>query len=320
MANSYLGTRSPKGNVGVRGVVDAGELSVYSQGVLSGFAAASVTASWTLNIGGVSGTQDVLVTKNPGGESELLVGTAGQAIQFTIGGAPSTPGQSRTDALVAYKNPSTTSAVNDGIDAVDYVVVAGTPATTGSQVPPSMSTIRTAIGALHFIGVIGYVTVAQGASSVTTGNFVANRSILDPLLRPIATADATTVAVATSQTTTSTSYADLATVGPSVTVTIGQSGKALLSFAATMSNTQSSAQDIIAVAISGATTIAASDTNSLQHLTTGAGDIRRYGLSYVVTGLTPGVHTFKLQYRVQSTGSGSGTGTFATRSLSVIPL
>lgn len=126
--------------------------------------------------------------------------------------------------------------------------------------------------------------------------------------------------VATSQTTTSTTYTDLATVGPSVTVDIGASGLALVSFAATMQNTVASAQDILAVAVSGATTVAASDSEALQHLTTGTGDIRRYGLTTLMTGLNAGSNTFKLQYRVQSTGSGSGTGTFSTRSLLVVPL
>ena len=91
MANTYIRARSPKGNVGVTDVVDAGELSAYSAGVLSGFNAASA-ASWTLQIGGVSGTQDVAIAKNPGGESELFSGTAGQSIAFVIGGAPGTPG------------------------------------------------------------------------------------------------------------------------------------------------------------------------------------------------------------------------------------
>ena len=36
MANTYIRARSPKGNVGVTDVVDAGELSAYSAGVLSG--------------------------------------------------------------------------------------------------------------------------------------------------------------------------------------------------------------------------------------------------------------------------------------------
>lgn len=192
MANSYIGARSPKGDVGVRGVLDAGELSAYSAGVLSGFAAASAT-SWTLSIGGVSGTQDVCVAKNPAGESELLGGTAGQSIDFIIGGAPGTPGQSRTDALVIYKDPFTTSTVNDGIDIVDYQVVAGTAATTGSQVPPDDTAIRAAIptGSLKFVSVIGYVTIAYGASGVTTGNHVLNRSRLNPLLHTIVVANQT---------------------------------------------------------------------------------------------------------------------------------
>lgn len=172
MANSYLGTKEPKGNVGVRGVVDAGELSVFTQGILSGFAAASA-ASFTLQIGGVSGTQDVAVAKNTAGESTLLVGTAGQSLPFIIGGAPSTPGQSRTDAIVAYKDSTLTASSNNGIDTVDYKVIAGTAATTGTQTPPSLSTIRAGItnGSLAFVAVLGYVTIAQGASSVTTANY-----------------------------------------------------------------------------------------------------------------------------------------------------
>ena len=162
--------RSPKGNVGVTDVVDAGELSAYSAGVLSGFTAASA-ASWTLQIGGVSGTQDVAIAKNPGGESELFSGTAGQSIAFVIGGAPGTPGQSRTDALVIYKDPFTTSVVNNGVDVTDYQVVPGTAATTGSQVAPDDVAIRAAIptGTLKFVAVIGYVTTAYGASGTTTG-------------------------------------------------------------------------------------------------------------------------------------------------------
>lgn len=190
MANAYLGARSPKGNVGVRGVADSGELSAYSAGVLSGFTAASA-ASWTLQIGGVSGTQDVAVAKNAGGESELLVGTAGQSLAFIIGGAPGTPGQSRTDAIVAYKDSTVTSVVNDAIDAVDYLVVAGTAATTGSQVPPSDSTIRAAItnGSLAFVTVLGYVTVAYGAGSISTSNFARNLS--NPLISTITVASQT---------------------------------------------------------------------------------------------------------------------------------
>jgi hypothetical protein len=179
MANTVLGARSPRGNVGVRGVVDSGEVSAYTAGVLSGFAATGAS-SWTIDIGGSSGVQDVAIARNPAGESELLVGTAGQALDFTVGGAPGTPGQSRTDALVAYKDVTVVSSVNDAIDAVDFQVVAGTAATTGSQVPPNDATIRSAItnGSTAFVAVIGYVTVAHGASSVSTGNYVKNQATL----------------------------------------------------------------------------------------------------------------------------------------------
>ena len=132
----------------------------------------------------MTGTQDVAVAKNPGGESELLVGTAGQDIDFIIGGAPGTPGQSRTDALVIYKDPFTTSVVNNGIDVVDYQVVAGTPATTGTQVPPNDATIRATIptGSLKFVVVVGYVTIANGAGSVTVGNYSRNLSEITSVL------------------------------------------------------------------------------------------------------------------------------------------
>ncbi len=180
MANTYIRARSPKGNVGVTDVVDAGELSAYSAGVLSGFTAKSAS-SWTLQIGGVSGVQDVAIGKNPSGESELFSGTAGQSIGFVIGGAPGTPGQSRTDALVIYKDPFTTSVVNNGVDVTDYQVVSGTSATTGSQVAPDDAAIRSAIpsGSLKFVTVVGYVTIAYGASSVSLGNLVVNQSILN---------------------------------------------------------------------------------------------------------------------------------------------
>lgn len=189
MANTQVRIRSPKGNVGVTDVVDAGELSAYSMGALSGFDATSA-ASWTLQIGGSSTVQDVAIGRNPAGESELFVGTSATTVPFIIGGAPGTPGQSRTDALVLYKDPNTTSVVNNGLDITDYAVVAGTPATTGTQVPPSMATIRSTIptGTLKSVSVIGYVTIAYGAGSVTTGNYYKNPALLSTQVVADATA------------------------------------------------------------------------------------------------------------------------------------
>ncbi len=196
MANTQVRIRSPKGNVGVTDVVDAGELSAYSQGALSGFGATSA-ASFTIQIGGSSSVQDVAVGKNPAGESELFVGTSGTTIPFIIGGAPGTPGQSRTDALVLYKDPFTTSVVNNGLDVTDYAVVAGTAATTGTQVPPNDAAIRAAIptGSLKFVAVIGYVTTAYGASGTTTGAYTKNPALLHTQVVANATARAMIIPV-----------------------------------------------------------------------------------------------------------------------------
>lgn len=190
MANTYIKGRSPKGTVGVDGVVDSGELSAYTAGVLSGFGGKSVS-SWTIQVGGQTGVQDTAVAKNPSGESELFAGTPGQSIGFTLPGAPGTPGQSQVHALVIYKDPFTVSVVNNAVDVIDYQVVSGTSATTGSQVAPDDAAIRSAIpsGSLKFVTVVGYVTIAYGASSVSLGNL--SRCLAGSLATPAVVANIT---------------------------------------------------------------------------------------------------------------------------------
>lgn len=190
MANTYIKGRSPKGTVGVDGVVDSGELSSYTAGVLSGFGGKSVS-SWTIQVGGQTGVQDTAVAKNPSGESELFAGTPGQSIGFTLPGAPGTPGQSQVHALVIYKDPFTVSLVNNAVDVIDYQVVSGTSATTGSQVAPNDATIRSAIpsGSLKFVTVVGYVTIAYGAGSVSLGNL--SRRLAGSLATPAVVANIT---------------------------------------------------------------------------------------------------------------------------------
>lgn len=138
-------------------------LSAYSAGVLSGFSANSVSG-WTIDVGGNSGVQDAAIFKNPDGESQVYTGVAGVSLSFVIGGAPGTVGHSRTDALVIYKDEFGTAARQ---------VVAGTSATTGTQVPPNNAAIRSAIptGTLKFVVVVGYVTTAYGATGTATGAY-----------------------------------------------------------------------------------------------------------------------------------------------------
>lgn len=111
--------------------------------------------------------------------------------------------------------------------------------------------------------------------------------------------------IATSQTTASTSYAALATVGPTVTATTGTS--ALVAVHAGTSNS-GSGFSLMGYNVSGASTIAAGDDRAVG--TGGFGS----GL-FFQTGLTPGSNTFTSVYRVQS-----GTGTYSTRHILVVPL
>jgi len=124
-------------------------------------------------------------------------------------------------------------------------------------------------------------------------------------------------AVATAQSTTSTSYTDLSTVGPSVTLTTGT--KALIIFAASC---QTGGANIgrtkMAVAISGATTVAAADANAIDLYFGVVATIQtRVGMAYLVTGLTAGSNTFTAKY----SGEQSGVSiTFANRQISVIDM
>lgn len=121
--------------------------------------------------------------------------------------------------------------------------------------------------------------------------------------------------VDTSETTTSTSFTDLATAGPAVTVTTGT--KALVIITANLTNNTASAYSIVGLSISGASSVSASDANALsfrQSATGGGPQDPQVTWSKIYTGLTAGSNTFTTKYRVTA-----GTGTFQRRRLSVIP-
>ena len=118
---------------------------------------------------------------------------------------------------------------------------------------------------------------------------------------------------ATSETTTATSYTDLATPGPSLSATTGTA--ALLIYGARVSNSAAGGICHVGVDISGATTSSATDTRSFAFESSAANDVMHGTWVELRTGLTGGVNTFKLEYRVTA-----GTGTFHYRSLSVMAL
>jgi hypothetical protein len=124
-----------------------------------------------------------------------------------------------------------------------------------------------------------------------------------------ATRTPVTSIVSASQTTTSGSYVDLTTVGPAASPTTGTA--AIVSLSSSIGNS-SAAATLMSFAISGATTVAASDPFAIGH-----DSIANYRLGglFMVTGLTPGTNTFTAKYRVSG-----GTGTFLDRKLIVLPL
>lgn len=121
--------------------------------------------------------------------------------------------------------------------------------------------------------------------------------------------------VATSETTTtSASYTDLTTTTDQVTVGIGSSGKALVFFGSQVANSGAGGYGYVAVDVSGANTIAASDADAIKLCSNANNSAKQHSNAILFTGLTAGNTTFKLKYKVSA-----GTGTFANRRIAVIP-
>jgi hypothetical protein len=119
-----------------------------------------------------------------------------------------------------------------------------------------------------------------------------------------------TAYIAASQTTTSQTFADLATIGPQVTVDTGSS--ALVGLYNANLNSTATVSSLMSFDVTGASTIAASDSTSIGTATSSGA---RTGSVFLVTGLTPGTNIFTCRYRV-----GSGTGTYVDRRITVFPL
>lgn len=144
------------------------------------------------------------------------------------------------------------------------------------------------------------VATTAGRLITTTGaNALAERAILDDIIE-------------TSETTTSTTYTDLATPGPSVTMTTG--AKALVFINASVDNDTANEVSFASFAVSGDTTSAAIDGRAVfQEMVAGNNNIRA-GVTNLIA-LTPGSNTFTMQYRVSG-----GTGMFVRRRIQVLGL
>lgn len=169
--NNAIGTN---GAYGGRTSVNAfnDNLAIFQgRGVLSGFVV-SPNAGMSVAIGGDGSTRDVAIAEDNIGNKTTINNISESPISLTIAGAPAS--NSRIDAIVAYvDNPAQGSATEtDNPSACGLLDVQGAVSATPSQ--PDENAIRTAItadgasGSTAYYVVLGYITVANGTTDITS--------------------------------------------------------------------------------------------------------------------------------------------------------
>jgi hypothetical protein len=213
-----------------------------------------------------------------------------------------------TTTNYSWTTPDDTALVKDGASAirslgtaVDTTTKALNPSTTLGDIEYRSSTANT--NTRLGIGTAGQVL--QVNSGATAPEWAT----------PAPSVPANEVAkVATSQSTTSGSYTDLATSGPAVTLTTGT--KALVIVTTELVNAGgANFGAYMAYAVSGATTIAATNDTCLKTISGSGGATDRLSAASIVT-LTAGSNTFTAKYKSDF----GGTSTFNNREINVINL
>lgn len=139
-------------------------LSLLSPGVVSGLAITAPASGTTVSIGGSLTVVDEAIVADTNGKKSRIVSATKAATQLNIAIPSMTSGQSVNIAIIAHK----AATANNGTWA--YVAVPGTPATAGSQQPPTKSQIESVVpsGANgQFYAIIATAIVPQGSSSIT---------------------------------------------------------------------------------------------------------------------------------------------------------
>lgn len=124
-----------------------------------------------------------------------------------------------------------------------------------------------------------------------------------------------TARINTTEATSSTSYVDLTTLGPEVTVETGGAAIVFFQTAGRNSTGNVNGMAICSVAVSGATSQSAANEWSIEISGVNANRPLHCSAFKLFDDLTPGENTFTLKYRVAT-----GTGSFSHRYIGVMPL
>jgi hypothetical protein len=179
---------------------------------------------------------------------------------------------------------------------------------------PQLTSASIKEGALDVLDAAGMLRVRIGKDGSDYGVKVYDAAGANPVSLATLAFAQSAARVGTEQDTTSTAYTDLATAGPSVTVTVGASGRAIVLAGAYAFSSVSNQSAYVGLKIDAA---AAFDFALLGNNTGGSMGASVAG-GDILDDLSPGPHTFKLQYR-QSL-AGANVAGFGLRWLVVFPL
>lgn len=119
----------------------------------------------------------------------------------------------------------------------------------------------------------------------------------------------TTAMVTTLETRAAITYGALATAGPSLSVTIGDSGVLMVGISCLIQPTSDNDGGAVSVALSGANTVASSDSKRISFIGMIINAQAEFGKTLVFTGLNPGATTVTMQYKdLFDTGNDVGYG------------
>lgn len=146
-----------------------------SRGILSGWGI-SASSGMTVNVGGNGTTRDVAVAEDANGNKTTINNISASPIAVTLNSAPAS--NSRYDAIVVYVDkPPVGNATQDNPECCGIIPVTGTAASTPAY--PDDGAIRSAItadgasGSTAYYAVLGYVLVASGTTTITSGMITA---------------------------------------------------------------------------------------------------------------------------------------------------